>query len=83
MKEALPSKIKAEALVLFARRRTKVRREARFVRSIKRNISDNLILWDCFRGFCKYLPCTNPLDFYCFMRSSLFLHPRYYANSIV
>ena len=47
-------------LFLFARRRTKVRREARFVRSIKHKILTIYVFWVVFRSSYKYLTCSNP-----------------------
>ena len=49
------------SLVLLARRRTKVRRVARVVRSIKHKINNNFILLNILRGFCSFITCRNPL----------------------
>ena len=62
------------SLVLPARRRTKVRRVARFVRSIKHKINNNFVLFKCFKGFLQFYNLPKPLGLYCFMRSALFLH---------
>ena len=63
------------SLVLLARRRTKVRRVARFVRSIKHKINNNFVLFKYFKGFLQFYNLPKPLDLYCFMRSALFLQP--------
>ncbi len=56
-----PSKNKASDLFLFARRRTKVRRVARFVCSIKLEILNNFCFFHCLRGSYRYLSYKNPL----------------------
>ena len=57
---------------MLARRRTKVHRVAKFVRSIKHSF----LYFYSFRiknsGFCKIITLTEPLVLFCFMRSALF-----------
>ena len=49
MQNGHTEQIKASNLVLLARRRTKVRRVAKFVRSIKHNFFINFVFWVFFR----------------------------------
>ena len=52
---------KASALVLFARRRTKVRRVAKFVRSIKHNFFFNFMFFVFLKGSTGLIYLQNPL----------------------
>ena len=47
-------------MILFARRRTKVRREARFIRSIKHE-NFTMIIFKIFRGSTGFIYLQNPL----------------------
>ena len=69
------SKSKALNLVLLARRRTKVRRVAKFVRSIKHNFFFNFRFFRVFKGFYKLNLPAEPFAIYCFIRSALFYRP--------
>ena len=57
------SKIKASDLILLARRRTRVRRVAKFVRSIKHNFFINFRFSIFLRGSIGLLNLQNPLLF--------------------
>ena len=55
------SKIKTSDLILLARRRTRVRRVAKFVRSIKHNFFINFIFPVSLKGSIGLLNLQNPL----------------------
>ena len=62
-------------MLLLARRRTKVRREAKFVRRIKHEYYSVFCVFIILRGVFRLEVSEKPLVLFGFIRSSLFLHP--------
>ena len=81
MKNGQTEKNQDFRLDFFARRRTKVRRVAKFVRSIKHKKFLQLMISNKIMGFCNLFDFAEPLDLYGFIRSSLFLHPLFLSIS--
>ena len=66
-----------------ARRRIKIRRVAKFVRSIKHYFFRYFSLVSKNLGFGRLFVPAEPLILYGFMRSALFLHPLLLLQSVI
>ena len=82
MKNGQTEKNQGFRLDFFARRRTKVRRVAKFVRSIKHKKFLQLMISNKIMGFCNLFDSAEPLDMCGFIRSSLFLQPLYFLYEL-